>query len=298
MPHILNFGSLNVDHVYTLDSIVKPGETVNSLMYELFPGGKGLNQSIALSLAGGRVYHAGCVSADGLWLTELLREKGVDTNLIRTDGTRTGHAVIQVGSDGQNCIIIHGGANREITGNYVEDVISQFSEGDYLVAQNEINCLGGILEGAHARGMRIALNPSPMDSTIYGLPLHKVEFFLLNEIEGCAISGEDQPEAMANRLLERYPHSRIVITLGKSGVLYKDRENMFTHGIYRTPTVDTTAAGDTFTGYFIARVAQGDPVPEALRLASLASSLAVSVKGAAVSIPSLKTVKSCNLSPA
>lgn len=298
MPRILNFGSLNVDHVYTLASIARPGETVNSLSYELFPGGKGLNQSIALSLAGGRVYHAGRVGDDGLWLTELLREKGVDTSLVRTDGSRTGHAVIQVGGDGQNCIIIHGGANREITRGYAADVLSRFSEGDYLVAQNEINGLGGILEGAHARGMRIALNPSPMDPAVHALPLHLVDIFLLNELEGGAISGEDQPEAMADRLLERYPHSRIVITLGKSGVLYKDRENRFTHGIYRTPVVDTTAAGDTFTGYFIARAAQGDPVPEALRLASLASSLAVSVKGAAVSIPSMDAVKSCNLEPA
>ncbi|WRS28291.1 ribokinase [Oscillospiraceae bacterium MB08-C2-2] len=295
MKSILNFGSLNLDHVYSVEHFVKPGETLASLGYQVFPGGKGLNQSIALSLAGGQTFHAGKVGADGLWLVDLLAEKGVDTRFVETDGQHTGHAMIQVNSKGQNCILLYGGANAEISEAAIEKTLSHFSAGDLLVLQNEINGLPFLMEKAYEKGMEIALNPSPITSELLNYPLEKVTWFLLNELEGQTLSGKSLPNEICEALLKKYPQSRIVLTLGKEGVLYRDSQQSFTHGIYDVPVVDTTAAGDTFTGFLLASAAQGASIPRALELASIASSLAVSQKGAAVSIPTIQQVTASSL---
>lgn len=295
MKKILNFGSLNIDHVYSVDNFVTPGETISSLKYEIFPGGKGLNQSIALSLAGAQVFHAGKIGADGSWLVKLLSEKGVDTSYIDVNGSHTGHAIIQVDKKGQNCILLYGGANVEITTTFMDEVLSGFGPGDLLVLQNEINDIAVLIEKAYAKGLDIALNPSPFNAKLLDYPLHNVTWFLLNEIEGQEISGENDPERICDVLLERYPAARVVLTLGKKGVLYRDSTLRHTHGIYDVPVVDTTAAGDTFTGFLLSCVTNEMSIPEALRLASVASSLAVSRKGAAVSIPTLDEVYKSDL---
>lgn len=298
MRKILNFGSLNIDHVYAVDHFVRPGETTAALGLELFPGGKGLNQSVALARAGGAVYHAGKVGSDGLWLIGFLQKAGVHTELIDRTGTFTGTAFIQVDRNGQNCILIHHGANGELTDGYIETALSGFGRGDLLVLQNEVNAIGKIMEAAAAQGMDIAFNPSPMDASVPSLPLGKVTCFLLNEVEGNALTGETEPRRILDRMLALYPNAGIVLTLGRAGVIYRDRERTVSHGIYRVPVVDTTAAGDTFTGFFLSRLVAGCSVEEALRLASVASSLAVSRKGAAVSIPALAQVEASSLQPA
>ena len=150
MGKILNLGSLNIDNVYSVDHFVTPGETLSSLKYEIFPGGKGLNQSIALSLAGGEVYHAGKIGRDGQWLIKILKDRGVNTDLIGVSGESTGHAIIQVNTKGQNCILLHKGANAEITGEYLDNVLEGFGKGDLLVLQNEVNMIGDIID----RGLR------------------------------------------------------------------------------------------------------------------------------------------------
>ena len=104
---VLNFGSLNIDYVYSLDHIVAPGETITSRGLEVFPGGKGLNQSVALARAGAEVCHAGMVGEDGGMLLDVCREAGVDVSRVRTAGTRTGNAIIQVSAKGQNLSLIH-----------------------------------------------------------------------------------------------------------------------------------------------------------------------------------------------
>lgn len=291
MKKILNFGSLNIDHVYSVDHFVEPGETTSSLRYEIFPGGKGLNQSIALSLAGGEVFHAGKIGADGAQLVKLLAEKGVDVSYIDDKGSYTGHAIIQVNKKGQNCILLHGGANVEIAATFMDEVLSDFGQGDLLVLQNEINDVSILIEKARSKGLDIALNPSPFSAGLLDYPLHKVTWFLLNEIEGQEISGQSDPDRICDSLLERYPAARIVLTLGKKGVLYRDAAQRHTHGIYDIPVIDTTAAGDTFTGFFLSCATSGMSIAESLRLASIASSLAVSKKGAAVSIPTLDEVR-------
>lgn len=283
---ILNFGSLNVDYVYAVENFVRPGETISSLKRETFCGGKGLNQSIAVAKAGAKVFHAGKIGSDGLMLLERMKESGVDvSNVAITEGA-SGHAIIQVNQKGQNCIILYGGANKEIDKEYINKVIDNFDAGDLVLLQNEISNIDYIIDYAYQKGLKIALNPSPIDASLLQCPLHKIEWFILNEIEGNAISGETEADRIIDGLIKKFPGSKVVLTLGKDGVIYFDGENKYFHGIYDVPVVDTTAAGDTFTGYFLACMAEGLAPDVILEKASKASSLSVNIKGASNSIPS------------
>lgn len=294
---ILNFGSLNLDIVYTVEHFVRPGETMSSQARQIFCGGKGLNQSIALARAGVDVYHAGAVGeSDGDILTEVLEKNKVNIDYIkRIEDASTGHAIIQVNQNGQNCILLYGGANQMITKEHVDKTLENFSKGDFLILQNEINLIDYIVEEAHKRGLIIVLNPSPMDEKIYSLPLDYVDYFMLNEIEAADICGVVKDDDLLRTLSNKYPSAKIVLTLGEKGVRYKDGNQVIEHGIFKVPVVDTTAAGDTFTGYFIGSLAQGYDTKKALRLASLASAISVSRRGAEISIPYMKEVKDSTL---
>lgn len=284
---ILNFGSLNIDYVYSLSHFVQKGETITSDKLNVFAGGKGLNQSIALSRAGGNVYHAGAIGADGVFLEEVLNEAGVDTRfLMKYEDVRTGNAIIQKDRGGDNCIILYGGANQAITKEMADEVLSAFGEGDWLFLQNEISEIPYIVEKAHKRGMRIVLNPSPMNEKILRINLNYIDCFILNEVEAHALVREDaDQDALLNQLKERFPHAEIVLTLGEKGSAYAGAEGIAEQKAYQVATVDTTAAGDTFIGYYMAERLQGESVKEALDMASRASAIAVSKKGAAPSIP-------------
>jgi ribokinase len=287
---VLNFGSLNIDYVYKVEHFVSPGETILSNDFEIFCGGKGLNQSIALKKAGVDVYHAGKVGDNSDLLLNRLREFGVNTDFIQRESGPTGHAIIQLDKTGQNCIILHGGANQTMTKEFIDSVIDNFSKGDIILLQNEINLLDYIIEKAHKKGMRIALNPSPINESIEKLDLSPVTWLLLNEVEGKALSGCREDVEIAAELNRRYPDTEIILTLGSEGVLYSSRGKTLSHRAYETKVVDTTGAGDTFTGYFIAAMTQELPVEEALKLASLAASIAVSREGASDSVPYMKEV--------
>ena len=287
---ILCFGSLNLDKVYSVPHFVRAGETLSSTKMQEFCGGKGLNQSVALARAGAETYHAGCVGqADGEPLLAMLRSSGVDTTLVRMLPCPSGHAIIQVNEQGQNCILLYGGANQEVSKEQIDAVLEQFQPGDMLVLQNEINNLPYLMETAGKKGMEIVLNPSPMNDAILKLPLEYVRYFILNEVEARDLCAEEGPEEdFADKLLRRFPDSKIVLTLGSKGSIYVDQKKRIIQPAYRVETVDTTAAGDTFTGYFLAGIAGGMDVKAALQQAAKAAAIAVSRKGAAPSIPTLE----------
>lgn len=253
---VLNFGSLNIDYTYQVDHFVRAGETMSSESLQVFSGGKGLNQSIALSKAGADVWHAGAVGAgDGDFLIEQMKKAGVHTELIEHLDGQTGHAIIQKDPAGQNCILLYGGANQRITKEMVDRVLTQFEADDFLILQNEISEIGYIMEKAHEKGMKIVLNPSPMNAKILSYPLEYVDYFLLNEVEAsdiCGIEATKDPQALMNGLVKRFPEAKIVLTLGGDGSVYRDGDTVLRQGIYKVPVVDTTAAGDTFTGYLSA----------------------------------------------
>lgn len=293
---ILNFGSLNIDRAYSVENFVKPGETISSLSMETFCGGKGLNQAIACKKAGSDVYMAGKVGADGAVLLSKLKEFDVDTDhVLIEDEAFSGHAIIQIDSAGQNNIILYGGTNRLITRADVDKVLADFDAGDILLLQNEISSLDYIIERGHEKGMIIALNPSPMDKNLLRCDLRKVTYFIMNEIEAAAISGCRDTDTALEELRKKYPESKIVITLGGDGVKYFDGEKVYTHGIYNVQAVDTTAAGDTFTGYFLNGVLEKMAPMEILSMASKASAIAVSRPGAADSVPTKDEVLSSTL---
>lgn len=282
---VLNFGSLNLDYTYAVDHMVAAGETLASAGMNIFCGGKGLNQSLALAKAGVPVYHAGQIGEDGDILLETCKNGGVNAEYIKKIQGKTGHAIIQVDKSGQNCILLYGGANRSITRAYVDEVLGHFESGDILLLQNEINELDYIIDGAFEKGMTIILNPSPYDSALESCDFHKISMFLMNEIEGGQVTGETEPDAILKKLKEMYPETKVVLTLGSDGSVYQYKEEQCRQGIYKVNVVDTTAAGDTFTGYFIASIIEGMPVAEGLALAAKASAIAVSREGATTSIP-------------
>ena len=287
---VLNFGSLNIDYVYSVDHMVQEGETISSRKREVFPGGKGLNQSIALARAGVPVFHAGAVGSDGEMLLELCRENGVHTEYIRKVEGPNGHTIIQVDKNGQNCILLFGGSNQAQIEEQIDQVLEHFEAGDLILLQNEINLLDVIIEKAYARGLQIVLNPSPFDEKLKACDMKKVSWFLLNEVEAEQMTGETEISRMPAALAAACPDARFVLTLGSRGSVYTDGKTEYRQDIYPVKAVDTTAAGDTFTGFFIASVIAGREIPEALRIASKASSIAVSRPGASSSIPRMEEV--------
>lgn len=282
---VLNFGSLNVDYVYQVDHILLPGETIAASSRTIFAGGKGLNQSIALAKAGAPVFHAGLVGDDGDILLEELSANRVDTRFVERKSGPGGHTVIQVDKDGQNSILLFGGTNRCITQEFADRVLAAFCEGDWLVLQNEINELAYIMQKAHGRGMKIALNPSPFDSNLDSCDLSLVNLFMINEIEGGQITGEKDPEKILERMKQLYGGAQVLLTLGGDGSLFRDGESVYRQPVFKVRAVDTTAAGDTFTGYFLTGLLEDKGPEEALRTAAKAAAIAVTRPGAAGSIP-------------
>ncbi|MBQ6347346.1 MAG: ribokinase [Clostridia bacterium] len=293
---ILNFGSLNVDYVYSVDYFVRAGETLKANSREVLPGGKGLNQSVALARAGAEVYHAGCIGADGEFLRELLNAKGVNTDYLRTIDGMQGHTIIQVDKKGENCILLYGGTNRSIGDSQIDETLAHFGPGDWLVLQNEVNSLPRIVDAAFARGMRIVLNPSPYEEGLKEVNFDKLSWLLVNEVEACQCSGSDEPERAWDVLHARYPGLSVLITLGRAGSIAHavgpEGVDTVRQQAFRADAVDTTAAGDTFTGFFIGGLSEGRPLAECMRRASMASAISVTRMGAAVSIPKVEEVES------
>jgi len=283
--NVLNFGSLNIDHVYSVEHLVRRGETLDSFDYQVFPGGKGSNQSFALARAGAPVAHAGKLGQDGAWLKERLSNDGVDTRFLEIIDRPSGHAIIQVDADGQNSIILHGGANRCITVEDAETVISEFSEGDYLLIQNEISAVPEIMELGAKNGLKIVFNPAPMDARVADYPLHRVSLFCLNEIEGAELTGREETDAILDAMRERYPAAVTVLTLGDEGARYSSQERRIDVPGESVTAVDTTAAGDTFIGYLLAGIVNGEDTEQVLKTACRAAAICVTRHGAADSIP-------------
>ncbi len=287
---VLNFGSLNLDYVYQVDHILAPGETQTAGSRTIFCGGKGLNQSIALSRAGAQVYHAGLVGDGGEALLDILKENQVNTFYTRQIEGPGGHTVIQVDKNGQNSILLFAGTNRRVTREFVDEVMEGFTQGDYLVLQNEINELPYIIDSAYKKKLKIVLNPSPYDDHLDSCDLQKVSLFLINEVEGYQISGEKDPEEILDAMQKKYPEAAVVLTLGSAGSIYMEGGERIHQDIYKVRAVDTTGAGDTFTGYFIAGLLEGMSKKDALVLAAKASAIGVTRPGAAASVPARKEV--------
>ena len=287
---IYNFGSINVDYVYAVESIVRPGETISAIGLQTFPGGKGANQTVAMCRAGAKVVHVGQVGKDTEWMQELLAKEGADvSNVLVSNDTPGGCAIIQVEKSGQNSIIVLGGTNQCIPETLVEDVLSKASPSDWLTLQNELNLTPLAMKAAKAHGLKVCFNPSPLTNAIAAYPLDCVDLLIVNEDEAAVLAGLSigaLPENAAASIFARYCTPMICITLGSKGaMLFKNGGNPIRQDAFKVKAVDTTGAGDTFTGYLLAGIADGLELDKAIRRAALAASISVGRNGAIPSIP-------------
>ncbi|WP_269541245.1 ribokinase [Cerasicoccus fimbriatus] len=287
MSRILNLGSINIDHVYAVDHFVRPGETLASRHYQIFAGGKGFNQSIALARAGAPVAHLGCIGQDGEWLLKQLAGDGASTEHVSVGSEATGHAMIQISSGGENAIVLHAGANHGISKAAIELALQGYGAGDWLLTQNETNAVGETMCLAKARGLKIAFNPAPMTDAVHGFPLELVDLFILNETEAEALAGAGVAD-VGTALRKRYPGADILLTLGAEGAQLLRGAEVIRQVAEPVDVVDTTAAGDTFIGYFLAEILAGSEAQSALTIACHAAGIAVTRVGASDSIPRRK----------
>lgn len=286
MAKVLCFGSLNIDYIYQVPHFVGAGETLSALSRQRLAGGKGLNQAVALSRAGAETYMAGSVGEDGNFLLDTLCQAGVDISLVRQLEGNTGTAVIQRDGAGENCILLHGGANRCITEEQVQETLEHFAPGDWLVLQNEISCLPLLLEEGRKRGMQVVFNPSPMEPDLLGLHLEKVHCLVLNQVEGRQLLGGEaqEEEALRRGLEEWFQGDTLVLTLGSRGAWCLHQGEWVFQKAFSVPVVDTTGAGDAFTGFFVASRMMGQSIPEALERAAWAAAQTIQHPGSTVPV--------------
>ena len=287
---ILNFGSINIDIFFRVEHIVRPGETISSESIEKRAGGKGLNQSVALAKVSDSVYHAGSIGTDGNFLIEEMENFGVDTSLPKKSDKLTGNAIIQVDDKGENSIVLYKGANFDNSESYVDEVLSHFEKDDILVLQNEINCMPYIVNKAYENGLKIVLNPSPITDEIEKIDLDKIDLLLVNETEAKALAKVSDAKKAVNYFRDNFPSLKVVETFGKNGSMYFDKDNLINQDSFKVDAVDTTGAGDTFTGYFVTYFYKGERIEKCLEVATKASALSVTKKGASISIPSHEAV--------
>ena len=283
---ILNFGSCNVDYVYSVLSLVKVGEAIHSDSLGVFAGGKGLVQSIALSKAGAKVYHAGLVGGDGDFLIDVLSSNGVNVDLVKRVDGASGHAIIQRDIDGKNGIIVFKGTNGMVDKTFVDFVLDNFNKGDIILLQNEISGIDYIIDGAYEKGLLIVLNPSPITFDIKEIDLNKISYLIVNKKECERFFGSDNPQTVFERIKSSAKNLKVVLTLSADGSYYIDQNEILYCPAFKVKVVDTSAVGDAFTGYFVSEIALGKNPFNAIKTASTASALTVQKTGSFVSIPS------------
>jgi ribokinase len=288
--NILNIGSVNIDHVYEVDHFVRPGETLASTRYGIFAGGKGFNQSIALARAGAPTRHVGAVGRDAAWLIERLKSEGVDIAHLKVDDMPTGHAIIQVAPSGENAIVLHGGANCAVTAEDVARAVASCSQGDFLLVQNETSAVADAIRKGKRRGLRVAFNPAPMSPVVRDYPLQDVDLFILNETEAEGLTGQNTPERVCAAMVASFPHAATVLTMGRDGAVFMDSSGILRQPGFVAEAVDTTAAGDTFIGYFLAEFMRTGEPAKAVALGCRAAAISVTRPGASDSIPWLREV--------
>ena len=220
-------------------------------------------------------------------MRDAIAAEGVNVTHVGLDDQPTGHAIIQVDAAGENSILLFGGANLTVTSDDAHYVLSHFGEGDWLLLQNEISALPAILREASERGLIVAFNPAPMTPEVLSYSLDVVSLFVVNQTEGAALAEIENasPETIVDALQARFPDAAILLTLGGDGSLYARGGACIRTPALSVEAVDTTAAGDTFTGYFIAESMAGGSIEKSLALASKAAAFCVTRPGAAVSIP-------------
>lgn len=288
---VYNFGSINIDLIYRVPHLVKPGETLSSRTMDTVLGGKGANQSVAVARAGTSVKHVGRIGSSDQWAVQQMADLGVDVSLVEAIDGPSGHAIIQVDDAGENSIILHGGANQSFGREVLVEHLASANETDWLLIQNECSNLSDAFDIAIAKGMHIAFNPAPMTSEVLDLPLHKCDVLIVNETEAELLTGLSNPDDVLDDLAKRYPQTQLVMTLGSKGALLQYDNHVHRRDAMSVEVVDTTGAGDTFVGYLLASLIDGFDHEACLHRACAAAALSVTKAGATPSIPAAAEVE-------
>jgi ribokinase len=284
----LVYGSLNIDLVFLVDHIAVPGETISSLSFTKGAGGKGANQAAALAKAGMETWIAGKIGKDGAFLLALLESYGVHTGKVVQHEGPSGQALIQVDKSGQNAIVLFAGGNGLVSPDEINNCLSFFEKGDTILLQNEIANTALIMEMAKSSGLSVALNPSPWNGQAAKLPIELADILFINEIEGAGLADVDNTAPITeilDRLCARYQKTEVILTAGSSGAFYGCGKTRAKGEAVNVPVVDTTGAGDCFSGYFLAARERGLSIQDSLRIACKAAAITVSRKGAMGAIP-------------
>lgn len=287
---VLVIGSINKDIVFDVKDIVKDGQTISSSGQTEYLGGKGLNQTIAISNVLDDVYFYCNVNENDAYILESLEEYNFKTDYIQKVKEPTGTAFIQVNEHGENAIVISKNANSKIDLSYLESVLNDFNSNDLILLQNEINNLVEIVEQCHKRKLKIALNPSPISSDITLELISKIDYLIANKNEFLEITNSENIDDALNVFRSKNTTTELVITLGSKGAFHELNKTTMVDGI-KTNVVDTTCAGDTFLGFFLGSIFHGKPISDSLVIANKAASKCVQTKGASTSIPKLKDLK-------
>jgi ribokinase len=287
---IINFGSINIDHVYHVPHFVQPGETLDSTNYQVVLGGKGANQSIALAKAGADVMHVGYINDNDVRFKQHMIKLGINGRFLQCTEQPSGHAIIQVTPSGENAIFLFGGANRLISDKDITRALDAAEPGDWVLMQNETTGTLSVLQQARAKGLPVAFNPAPITADIHDLDFGLINLLIVNEIEAAELAGSSHYDDIVMFIENNFAHGAVILTLGKKGVEWFTKDEHIEIPAFTVDAVDTTAAGDTFIGYFLAHYQAHQRPAEALRHACAASAIAVTRIGAAPSIPELSEV--------
>jgi ribokinase len=283
---VWNLGSINADHFYRVPHVPAAGETVIATGYRRGLGGKGANMSVAAARAGARVAHIGAVGDDGRWAVDRMLEYGVDTDHIAcADQKPTGHAIIHGYHDGENSITVYPGANHFVSEQLVGGALSVASPGDIFLTQNETSDQLFAVQTAKVLGLRVIYAAAPFDADAVNMVLPHIDMLVLNRIEA------DQLAAATGNSVSALPVADVIVTMGKDGCEWVSQDGSRRFDAYKADPVDTTGAGDTFTGYLAAGLDRGMDIPTSIDLAQRAAALMVMRDGTADVIPDLKDVQ-------
>ncbi|WP_037314683.1 ribokinase [Ruegeria halocynthiae] len=287
---IWNLGSINADMIYDVPHLPGPGETLSANRLDRYLGGKGANMSVAAARAGARTAHIGAIGPDGRWARDRLTEYGVDTRYIAEVDIPTGHAIIAVDAQGENNIILFPGSNQAISSDQLGQALSSASQGDLLVMQNETNLQVEAARMGHELGLQVCYAAAPFQAEAVQAVLPYLDFLILNEIEA------EQLRKASGQDLWDLDVQHVIVTLGSKGARYYLRgSDVSEFPAHKVQAVDTTGAGDTFTGYVLAGMDRGMPMAQAISQANRAAALMVTRHGTADVIPDLKEVRAARL---
>ena len=298
MKNICVIGSLNMDLVVNVDTMPKPGQTIIGSNFKEVPGGKGANQAVAMARLNGNVSMIGKVGEDGFGQTLInsLKNDKVDTTYIRTSKGATGVALITVDKNAQNSIVVSPGANFEVKEDDIDNNIEAIKNSDIVVLQLEtpLNTIKYALNKAKELNKYTILNPAPAvkldDEIIKNVDLLTPNETELEIISGVSIETEEDIQKAAQIMIEKGV-KELIVTLGSKGSLYINKEKSMFKKAYKVEAVDTTAAGDSYTGALAVALSQDKGIEDAMDFASKVGALSVLKEGAQSSLPTLEDVK-------